>query len=142
MLLIVRTLRVAACDGTHQLAVLVFETDGSAVELQLAAYLEGLVELTHGASPKVVDFLFVVGVAKRQHRRVVLHLLKVLTDVAAHALRWTVGVEELRIFLLELLQLLEFEVELHVADGRRVEHIVVVVVPIELVAQRVDFLLY
>ena len=64
-----------------------------------------------------------------------LDLFKSLGQVTAHTLRGRERVGILRVTFLQLLQLTHHPVELLVADGGLVEHIVVMVVLVELPAQ-------
>ena len=68
------------------------------------------------------------------------YLLKLVGDIRADALSWGEGVGHVGILLLEILELMHQHVELAVADLGRVEHVVVVVVAVELSAQVGDAL--
>ena len=68
-----------------------------------------------------------------------LHLHKSLADVATHTLRGRERVGKFGVRLFKVLQFVHLEVKLHIADGRLIEHIVVIVVAIQFVAQLLDF---
>ena len=127
---------VAPRHRLHQPAVLVDERDGGTVELQFAHQLKLLTHQSRAHPVVKGSHLFNrIGVAQRQHGIAVLDLRKGPVDVVAHPLRRRVGVEILGIGLLELLQLVHHLVEGAVVDGRGIQHIVVIVVLVELLAQ-------
>ena len=80
-----------------------------------------------------------IGVSEALHGAFVKHLLEPLTDVATHTLRGRERVGKFGVRLFKVLQFVHLEVELHIADGRLIEHIVVIVVAIQFVAQLLDF---
>ena len=62
------------------------------------------------------------------------HGLELVAEVAAHALRRRIGVEELRVQRLQILQFAHQRIELLVGDDRSVEDVVIVVVLVELLS--------
>ena len=127
---------VAPGHGLHQPSVLVDERDGGTVEFQFAHQLELLAHQPRAHPVVEGGHLFNrIGVAQRQHGVTVLDLRKGPVDVVAHPLRGRVGVEILGVGLFETLQFVHHLVEGAVVDGRGIQHIVVVVVLIELFAQ-------
>ncbi len=130
---------VATRHGPDKLSVLVVETDAEAIELQLAADLE---RRTHQSVahplPEVGHLLAVVRIAQAEHRSGVEHRLELVVQVAAHALRRTVRVEELGMPGLEVLQFVHQEVEFLVGNDRSILHIVAVVMSVQLIAKLQD----
>ena len=127
---------VAARHGLHQPPADVGKADGQPVVLQLAAHLERLA--AKPAAYRLVPLghvLSVVGVGQREHRVAVGHLAELLADVTAHALRWRRGVGHFGVACLEGLQLAHHRVKLLVADCRLAEHVVIVVMFVQLLAQ-------
>ena len=134
---------VAARDAQRQPAAFEAQRQRHAVQLQLADVLDvRLAAQLVDAPLPVAQFLFVVGVVEREHRRGVRHLDEALARLAAHALRRRIGRDQLRMLGLELLQLVHQAVEFGVADLGIVEHVVAVLVVADLVAQRFDLLLH
>ncbi len=78
---------VAAGNSPHQLPVFVEQTDGRAVEFQLANVFTIFPDEFFNAVVEIGNFPFGIGITERQHRIPVLHLLKCLADVASHPLR-------------------------------------------------------
>ena len=127
---------VAARDGAHEAPVLVVERDAQAVELQLAANLKRLAaQALADALVELAHLILVVGVGEREHRPLVSHGNELLREVAANALSGRIGVVELGVALLQVLQLAQQGVELLVGDGRSIQHVIVVVVAVQLGAQ-------
>ena len=117
---------VAPRHGTEQSSVFVGERDGRAVEFELADELR-LSELFLDASDEFVQLVERIGIAQRKHRIFVLHLDKVLVDVAAHAHARRSGIEMFRMPGFQILQFPHQLVELLIGDDGRIQYIVVVV---------------
>ncbi len=133
---VVAAFAVAAGGAHGQLAVLVGQRDGHAVDLQfddvgdrlLADHLaDALVELA--------QFVGVVGVVDRQHRQPMLDGRELVDRLAADALGGAVGRDQLGMAGLDVLQLLEELVELPVRDFGLGLDVVFVVVVVDEAAQ-------
>ena len=133
---------VAARHRPFHHAVFVLYADGETVVFQLANVFNISVEEGADAVVELQQLLFRVGVAERKHRIDVLHGLEAFRHGAAHPLRGTVGLHELGMRLLQLLQMAQQLVELVVADDRRVQHVVVVVVAVKLCGESDNFFFY
>ncbi|MNQ75089.1 hypothetical protein D3C85_898690 [compost metagenome] len=136
---------VAAGRAAHQDAILIQQADGQAIELGLTAVLDcraateqvtgrqvqafghPAVELTHVG--------FFEGVAETEHRHFVTHLGKRRQRRAAHSLGWRVAGDQFGIGRFQSLELVEQAVVLGVRNARLVEHVVTIVVLIQLSAQ-------
>ena len=119
-------------QGPKQASIAVLEGNGHPVILELTgeAALPGRLALD--PVRPVLHLLRIVAVGEGQHRPAVGHLLEVLAvEVASHTPRRTVRVVQLRMGLLQQLQLGQQGIEFTVADGRRRQHIVPVVVLVE-----------
>ena len=114
---VVALLSVAARHGAQQPPVFVGERDGRAVELQFAGVIRRA-DLALDALDELVELVERVGVAQRAHRIAVAHGAELACEVAAHALRRRVGIGELGMRRLQLLELAHHGVELEVADLR------------------------
>ena len=64
-----------------------------------------------------------------------LYLPELLVQVTAHTLGWRVGVGHLRMTGFQILQLVHHEVEFLVADGRLIQHVITVVMLVQLFPQ-------
>ena len=133
---------IAACHGLGQLPVFVNQRDRCAVILQLGHHLERLAERSRHAVVKLPHFLFGIRVAQRKHRVLVCHLREALREVAADTLRRRIGVGQLRVRSLELLQLVHHLVVSTIRDRRRGKHVISMVMPIQLIPQQRDSVLY
>ena len=122
--------------------MLVDKRNRRAVELHLAHHGELLAAETgaHAVEP-VVDVGDAVGVAQRKHRKDMLGLLERPREVAPHALSGRKRVGHIGILGLKPLKLLEEHVELAVGNFRRIEHIVSMVMVVQLGAELKDALL-
>ncbi|MNY09215.1 hypothetical protein D3C86_1421210 [compost metagenome] len=136
---------VAAGRAAHQDAILIQQADGQAIELGLTAVLDcraateqvtgrqvqafghPAVELTHVG--------FFEGVAEAEHRNFMTHLGKRRQRRTAHSLRWRVAGDQFGIGRFQSLELVEQAVVLGVRNARLVEHVVTIVVLIQLSAQ-------
>ena len=128
---------IAACHGTHQPPVLICHRNRCAVILHFSHYLHRLTpKAILGAAQEVLHLLDAVAVGQRLHGALVRHLLEALAQVAAHSLCGRIWVEKLRIGLFQILQFAHFGVKFLVGYGGLVQHIVVVVMPVEVVSQR------
>ena len=70
------------------------------------------------------------------------HLREALREVAADALRGRIGVGQLRVRSLELLQLVHHLVVRTIRDHRCGKHVISMVMPIQLIPQQRDSVLY
>jgi hypothetical protein len=135
---------VASGRAADENAVLVGEVDREPVDLRLDHVRDRLV----GVEP-LADVLGpleqapVVGhLLERAHRRQVLHLLEPLARGRADPLGRRIGRDQLRVLVLERLQLVVEPVVLGVGDLRVVEDVVAVEVVVDLLAQLVEALLH
>ena len=94
------------------------------------------VERFAGAPVESADFVRAERVHEREHRRAVRDLTELDLRLCADALRRRIRAEELGIARLEFLQLAKKTVVFGVGDERLVERVVLVVVPLDLFAQR------
>ena len=113
--------------------MLVVETDAKAVKLQFAANLKGrAVQSVLHALEEFAHFLSVVSIGQTQHWPLVHHSGKLVVQVASHTLRRTVGIEEFGMLRFQILQLTHLGIEFLVRDGGRVQHIIIIVVAVQL----------
>ena len=131
----VATGAVATRNRAGEDAVLVDKTNGHAIVFQLAHILHGTVQQVAHARVKLGEVALRVGVAQREHRIKMRSALELLGDGATHALRRTVGPHILRMLPLQVYQALQQLVEVVVADLRIVQHIVIIVVTIDLLGK-------
>ena len=132
---------VATGDSTHQSSFFIGHRDGCAVILHLAYNLTGFATQTVlGTSQEILHLLDAVTVGQRHHRTLVAHLGEPFTDVAADALRRGQRVLVLRIVALKVLQFAQQGVKFLVADRRRIQYIVVMVVAVDDFPQFLDSL--
>ena len=128
---------VATGGPALQHAVAVQDGHGQAVQLGLG----GIVHRFHSqalahAAIEVVHLLVAEGVVEGEHGHLVAHLAEALQGLRPHALGGGVGRHELRPAGFELLQLAHEAVVLGIRDLRLVEHVIEIVVVIDLAAQR------
>ena len=119
-------------QGPKQATIPVLQGNGHPVILELTgeAALPGRLALD--PVRPIIYLLCIVAVGKGQHRPAVGHLLKVLAvEVAAYTFRRAVRIVEFGMGLLQQLQLGQQGIEFTVADGRRRQYIVPVVVLVE-----------
>ncbi|MNO79336.1 hypothetical protein D3C76_705020 [compost metagenome] len=136
---------VAAGGAAHQDAILVQQADGQAIELGLAAVFDGCAATEQVARRQVQAFGhpavelthvgFFEGVAEAEHRHFVTHLGKRRQRRAAHSLGRRVAGDQFGIGRFQRLELVEQAVVLGVRNARLVEHVVTIVVLIQLSAQ-------
>ena len=136
---------VATGGATHQLAVFVAQADRQTIELGLAAVRHlgaaaeqitaWQVEALAYAAIKVQQVIIVKGVAKTQHRHFVTHLAKGAQRLAAHPLGRRLRGHQFRMRRLQRLQLTEQAVVLGIRNTRLIQHVITVVVRIQLIAQ-------
>ena len=128
-------LAVAARARLHEAPALVDDLDARAVELRLDAEAWRLARragrrLTRRWNSPSSSAEY--ALSSDIMRTACLHLRDRRARLAAHALGRRVGRDELRVLLLERAQLAQQRVELGVADDRIVEHVVAVVVRVDL----------
>ena len=70
------------------------------------------------------------------------HLCELRIQVTAHALGRRVGIRHLRMSGLQVLQLVHEEVEVLIADGGLVQHIITVIMFVKLLAELLDALYF
>ena len=130
---------VAARRGAHQEAVFIHQAQGDAVGLQLGDVLDAL--LRQGLAHPLVegeDVLPGIAVVEAEHRGGVADGRELLRRLTTDPLRGRVGAFQPRIALFELLQFLQQEVVLAVGNHRLGEHVIAVVVVLELLDQLGD----
>jgi hypothetical protein len=128
---------IAARGRLHQAPRLVAETDRQPVELRFRRVLDLLdvfEPLAHAAVES--DHVLVLeGVVERQHRPRVHDLLQLVDGRRADALSRRIGRDEIRILFFERLELAQQPVVFGVGNFRVVEHVVAIVVMLDLSAQ-------
>ena len=125
--------------GEHP--VLVDELDGDPVDLRLTDVLDPLaVQELPDAGVELRHLLRRRDVAERQHGVAMADRFELLERPRAHPLRRRVGARQLRVLGLERLEATEEVVVFGVRDDRVVEHVVAVVVVLELAAEPLDHL--
>ena len=134
---------VAARGGQRQHALLVPEIDGEAVELELAGIFDGRVavlELEFAAHarveiqrPRGLDVGFRVD---RQHGHAVRYRREAFQRLAAHAPRGRIGRHQLRVRGFQRFKFAVEAVVLGIRDFRIVEHVVAVIVVVDLLTQQ------
>ena len=99
--------------------------------------IEGLClqQVGHPLAPRP-ELIVVEGVGQAKHRLLVLHLCEACGRLGPHPLRGRVGRNQLRVILLEALQLAEQSVVLLVAYLGGIKDVVAVVVVVELFAEQ------
>ena len=127
---------VTTCHSTHQPSLLVMQADAQSVELQFAANLKGFAmqSLTHPLV-ELRHLLAVIGIGQTEHGTLVHHRLKVVAEVRPHSLSGAVGVGQLGMQRLQVLQAVHLHIEVLVGDDRCIEHIIVIVVPVQFIPQ-------
>ena len=128
---------VAARQGLHQPAILVGQRNGQPVVFHLTAYLEVLtLKSTPYLTVPLLYVLLAVCVGKGEHGVAVAHLPELLGDVAAYAHRGRIGVVSLGVACLKVLQFVHQEVKFLVGDNGIVQHIIAMIMFMELTSQR------
>lgn len=133
---------VPARRAPHEEAILVIHTDRQSIKLWLRGVLDirNPQALPHPLVPGRY-LLIAEGVVQGQHGHLMNDLGKRLEGSPAHPLRRRVRRDQVGVGLLQLLELPEQAVVLGVGDGGIIEHIIAVVVVIDLLAQLRDALL-
>ena len=135
---------VATRGPLHEAPVLVAQADRQAVELQLRAVAQRRgIETSGGgglahAPVEAADIVVGECVLQRQHRQRVPHLAEAGRERAADAPGRRLGRGEFGMGRLELLQLAEQAVVLRIGHRRRIEHVVRVIVVLELGSKPLD----
>ncbi len=123
---------VAARRSQNEQAVFVVQHHGQTVDLRFDYVGQTLCHAVRQQAQQALapgpQLGYVESVAQAEDGRGMLDLAEALQHGAAHPLRRRVGRAQLRVFLFELLQLLEQRVVFSVADQRSVEHVVVIAV--------------
>lgn len=135
----VTALAVTARHGAHKAPVLIDERYRCAVEFHFAHNIKlfAAKPLAHTAEP-FIDLPDRVCVGERQHRVYMLCRLEPLHKVGPHALRRRKGVGKFRMLFLQRLKLFEEHIEIAVGNLRSVEHVIVMVVAVNLPAELLD----
>ncbi|MNX79614.1 hypothetical protein D3C86_1112500 [compost metagenome] len=149
-------LAVAARGGLHEPAVLVAQRHRQAVELQFAGVFHGLIGRLGGAEQVVavswrgrggpaqplgaaaveIDDIFVgEAIVQRQHRHAMPHGIERGQRRAAHALGGRIVGQQVGMLGLQRLEFAEQRVVLGVRNRRIIEHVVLVGVAFEFIAQ-------
>ncbi|MCY1518671.1 hypothetical protein D9M68_533940 [compost metagenome] len=139
---------VTAGGATHQLTVLVQQADRQAIQLGLAAVLHlgasaeqvaaSQAQSASNAAIEGTQVLLLEGVAQAEHGHLMAHLAERAEGLAAYPLGRRVGGHQLRMLGLQGLQLAEQAVVLGVGHAGLVQHVVAVVVRIQLGTQFED----
>ena len=116
---------VASGRGAHETAVLVEEVDGQAIDLDLGRHLEVVDAggLGHAGLPPG-ELLKGEDVVEGHHLGEVAYLGETGVDAAPHAHRGRIGAAQLRVALLDLLDLTVHAVVVRVREGRRITVVV------------------
>ena len=128
-------------EGPHELPPGITEADGSAVELQLAVVGEFLPGGFPDPPVEILQFFYIIGIAQRKHGPSVAVLAELpgtrspSCNIAAHSHGGRVGRSQLRIHLLDGGQLHHHDVVFEIRYLGIVEHVIPVVVPVELLAE-------
>ncbi len=127
---------IAARRAGDQHALHVAQADRESVELRLGQVLDvALAQCLPHPSVESPRLVLVERVVERQHRQRVHHGLEGGGRSGAHALRRGIGRGQRRKVELERLQLAQERIEFGVADNRRVENVIAVVVRLDLAPQ-------
>lgn len=141
---------VAAGGAAHQLAALVEQADGQAVQLRLATVLDlrATAEQVAArqqvgqsfayAAVEVQQVLLLEGVAEAEHGDLMAHFAERRGRRAADPLGRRVGRQQLRVLGLQRLQLAEQAIVFGVGNARFVEHVVTVIVGVQFGSQLRD----
>ena len=131
-------LAIAAGEGLGQPTVLVAQTDGDAIVLELHDVLNGLIDAFFDAVFPVGNLVFAVRVRQRQHRVAVGYFFEFLGEIAPYPLGGRVGVGQFGMCFFEVFEFAQQRIELLIADGGLTEHVVPVVVVVQLLGKGVD----
>ena len=117
-------------------AVLVGQGDGQAVVLELAHHVEvvGLQQVRCPGVPRH-ELLVVEGVGQAEQRDQMLDFGEPLGGLGPHSLRGRIGRNQLGMLLLQPAKLVHQRVVPGVADLRLIEHVVQVIVPVQLLSE-------
>ncbi|MCY1358922.1 hypothetical protein D9M69_454710 [compost metagenome] len=136
---------IAAGRAAHQHTILIQQADGQPIKLRLTAIFNGCAATEQVARRQVQAFGhpavelthvgFFEGVTETEHRHFVTHLGKRRQRRAAHSLGWRVTGDQFGIGRFQSLELAEQAVVFGVRNARFVEHVVTIVVLIQLSAQ-------
>ena len=136
---------VAARCTAHQHAVLIQQTDRQAIELWFATVLDRRTATEQITGRQIQPFGhpavelihvgFFEGVAEAEHRHFVAHLSERRQGRAADSLGWRVTGDQFRVGSFERLELVEQPIVFGVRNARLVQHVIAIVVLIQLGAQ-------
>ena len=129
---------VAPRGRLDQHAVFVTQADGQAVELQFGGIAHFLQAFQPVAHPLIEGFDIFIGkaIAQRQHRDFMAHRLELRQGACPHTLCGGVGGEQFGVGGFQRLQFLEQPVIFGIRNARLVQHVVTVVVAVQVGAQR------
>ena len=127
---------VAAGRRAHEASVRIEQRHREPVDLQLAHVAAHRADRPLDAHPELAHLVVPERVVEAQHRPSVLHLREVRGGLATHTLRRRVRGLQLGVRGFEVHELAEETVVLGVGDLRRVEHVVLARVVLELGAER------
>ena len=136
---VVALLAVAPRQAQGESAPLVAERDRDAVDLRLHGVVDDLLaQPLPDAGIELSQLLEGIGVVEAQHRRGVTDRGEAGQEALGNPRGRRIGVGELRMFLLELLELAHRRVELLVGDLGLAQDVIEVVVPLDLLSKRSD----
>jgi hypothetical protein len=128
---------VATRGGAMKLTIAVHDGDREAVEFRFGGVIDrafATQALTHLAV-EIREIFFRESVLERQHRHRMLDLAELRGGRAGHALRRRILCDELRMRRLDRAQLLHEPVVFRVRNRGLVEHVIAVIVAVDLLAQ-------
>ncbi|MNI17184.1 hypothetical protein D3C73_705460 [compost metagenome] len=136
---------IAAGRAAHQHAILIQQADGQAIELGLTAIFNGCAATEQVARRQVQAFGhpavelthvgFFEGVAEAEHRHFVTHLGERRQRRAAHSLGRRIAGDQFRIGGFKRFELVEQPIVLGVGNARLIQHVIAIVVLIQLGTQ-------
>ena len=133
-------LAVAARDGAQHLSVLVVHGHRQPVQLQFGDVFKRLaLEQLADALVEGAHFIFVQRIVQAQHRRTVPDFHEAFAWFAADALGGRFGCDQIGLLGFQLLQPPHHPVILGVADLGPIQHVIQVLVVMQLFAQIFDF---
>ncbi len=134
---------ISASNSPLEASVLIVKTDAQPIKLQLATNLErvAMQPFAHSAI-EVCHFLTIISVCQAEHRSLMNYRLKLITEIRPHPLSRTVGVCHLWMPPFQILQLAHHLVKFLIRDNRCVQHIIIIIMSVELIPQAKYLLLF
>lgn len=138
---------VPAGEGSHQLPPGITQADGRAVELQLAVVGEFLPGGFPDPPVEILQLFYIIGIAQRKHGPSVAVLAEFpgtrspSCNIAAHSHGGRVGRSQFRIHLLDGGQFHHHDIVFEIRYLGFIEHVILVIVPVELLTEEVGSLL-